>query len=71
MSNHRAAQAIGRQGQGQGQTRARIKVRHICGTPNHRNWVTFRGCAGTDWPLECQSDITGQRCRDSEIFNCN
>jgi len=56
MSNHRAAQAIGPQGQGQGQTQAGIKVRHICGTPNHRNWVTFRGCARTDWPLECQSD---------------
>lgn len=56
MSNHRPAQAIGRQGQGQ--TQAGIKVRHICGTPNHRNWVTFRGCARTDWPLECKS--TGQ-----------
>jgi hypothetical protein len=31
MSNHRAAQAIGPQGQGQGQgqTQAGIKVRHI------------------------------------------
>jgi hypothetical protein len=56
MSNHRAAQAIGRQGQ----TQAGIKVLHICGTPSDRNWVTFRGRARTDWPLECQSVIQGR-----------